>query len=739
MARELKDILLNENEKQPEGGMNPQYQGMQLSEDQQKEVVDIVIQDYESAIDAREQKDWGGNDGEELTWDEKYGALSRLYEDQKAARPEKWMSNRSLRIAMAIVEMMFAKLFPAVWNPENMRWCLVEFTDKEKAERITKLMKWVVTVKMRLANVVKSGVKYCIKFGNAIFKDRWVVEYRDKGEVQQKALVDEMGQPILDEMGQPQVMSERILTVDERCEVELVKLDKLLIQPGQIDIQKEPIIHILDLYYSDLELAEINGQMMNIQVIVKPEVDNRIISEMDKSIAEAEKISRCNVKRRVYPMEVLEWYGPYDANGDGFPEECMIWIDKKTKTFLGGKPLYEINKRTKRPFTKMGLLERELAFYWIGILEQVKPLADELDASMNQLIDANTLSIMRWGFYDPTGDYEPETHVAKPRSMYPVRNPNQNVYFPDIQIPIERLLNAIRLIMEFIERLTAASSYVMGKESEIVGGSGTATRTQAIVGAAQERYAIPVDNIRQSLAELLTNILCQYQFHRESLRGLETRILGEKGEVIFKPGELADESINSEMDAYILASSSMGDKNVELEIANWIYQNLMTNPLIMSSMERVYKVTEKMLKAMGEEAEYFLGKKPYTKPSDDPADEHTMMRGGTEVHPMPQEQHVYHLMQHTQKLQDPEMITWLPEAVALLQAHIKETEIMFSAIIQMMQKGGKNATPGGEGKVASGVATVQPEPGKGFSPSGSTEPLANTKKGVASPSAAEGF
>ena len=101
---------------------------------------------------------------------------------------------------------------------------------------------------------------------------------------------------------------------------------------------------------------------------------------------------------------------------------------------------------------------------------------------------------MRWGFYDPNSDYSPDEHVAKPRAMYPVTNPQQNVFFPEINIPIERLLNAIRLVLEFVERLTAASSFMLGKESEIAGGSGTATRTQIIASSAETRFNLPAMN-----------------------------------------------------------------------------------------------------------------------------------------------------------------------------------------------------------------------------------------------------
>jgi len=351
---------------------------------------------------------------------------------------------------------------------------------------------------------------------------------------------------------------------------------------------------------------------------------------------------------------------------------------------------------------------------------------------MNQMIDANTLSIMKWGFYDPTGDYEPETHVAKPRAMYPVRNPSKSVYFPDMQIPIERLINAIRLILEFIERLTAASSYVMGKESEIVGGSGTATRTQAIMQAANERYAAPAENIREGICEVLTNILCQYQMHIP--QGMESRILGEKGEKVFMDGELTAESINGELDAYITPSASFGNKNAELEIANWVYSNLMQNPLVAPSMERVYKVTANVLEKMGEEPVFYLGQPPYSKKSDDPEDEHTMMRQGMEVHPLPQEQHIHHLMQHTQKMQDPEMILWSQESKNLLQSHIQATQMMLSQLMQMAMKGGAGGLDmGGQAGANQAIGTAGAEPGKGISETGVPSPTQNQQGGVTAP------
>ena len=733
-GREVKDELRPEGEAQETQTSIPTPDSFQLplTPEQEAEVADIVKQDWESAKEARDEKVFTTSDGEGMNWEEKFATLIELYENQGKPRPEKWMSKGSLRIAMAVVEMMFAKLYPNCWNDDMVKWRAVEYTDQPRVDRINKFMYWIVRVEMKLRKKLKHAIKSCIKLGTTILKDKWVVEYKDLGETQAKTIVDETGQPIPDQMGQPQTIEERILSIKERCEVEHVKLDKFYIQPGQTDIQKEPVIHLLELFYSDLELLEMQGKAKNVQTLLKPSIDDIIMSELDDVREASEKVAKTNVRRRKYPLNIIEWYGKYDADGDGFEEECVFLVDNKKWIYLGGIPLKVLSKDGTRPFTKMGFILREFAFYWIGVLEQLKPLADELDSCMRQLIDANTLAIMKWGFYDPAGDYEPETHKIKPRAMYPVGNPTQNVYFPDMNVPTEKLLHAIRLIMEFVERLTAASSYAMGKESEIVGGSGTATRTQAITTSAQERFAIPAENIRDAIGDLLTRILRQYQQHIPP--GLEKRVLGEKGEMLFKEGELNRASIEAELDAYLLPSASGGDKNVEMQIANWVYQNLMMNPLVAGSLERVYKVSEKPLKAMGIEPEELLGAKRYSKPSSDPGDEHTMMRAGLEVHPLPEEQHIHHLMQHTAKMQDPEIAIWPQEALMLLQAHIQETQQLMNQMIQMTikAKGGAGGA-GKESKSGSGAPSgVQAEPGKGGADTGgSANPNANQQAGVA--------
>jgi hypothetical protein len=606
--------------------------------------------------------------------------------------------------------MLHAQLFPAVWNEDLTRWRPVEKTDNATKDRITKFMYWVVRVQMKMRNFADDAVKYCIKVGTMVLKDRWDVKLKDLDEQEPMTTTDDMGNTIaiMGEDGQP--LMRGVLHREEKAASDLVPIERFYTQPGQTDIQDEPIIHRVDYYYSDLEKFEMMGKMRNITDNLKPQVDSMIVTEVDRALAEAEKIAIVDVKRRVYPCDVLEWYGPYDANEDGFAEEIMAMVEKKTKTLVSAIKLSKISKRGNRPFVLRALIRREHKLLGIGMLEAVEPLAREIDAIFQQLTDGNTLSIMRWGFYDPGSDYDPETHKIKPRAMYPVADPQKAVYFPDIAIPTERLLAAIRLVLEFIERLTAASSYVMGKESEIVGGSGTATRTQAIVGAAEQRFDIPAQRIRDGFAEHLTNQLCQYQLNIPP--GLESRVLGEDGQPLFEEGSLIRENLSAELDCYIDGDPAMGNKNTEREIASFLYNTLMSNPLVATDPVKLYKVTADLIRPLGKEPSDYLGPEPNMKDFDSPEDENTLMLEGRlrDVRPVLMENHLEHIQIHSMlstSVAFGEISKRAPELGQLVlqynQQHIEQHKAMMAQMAQVMAMVSKTKKPSEPAHKTSGM------------------------------------
>jgi hypothetical protein len=684
---------------------------LKLGEEDQMRLVKIVMEDFRNSKQAREKSDWGTDKfGTGTDFETKYGELVSLYEGADEIRPERWMCGRSLKIAQAIVEMLVARLTPSIWDPSLIRWQPVETTDKERVEAVNDIMDWVINTWMEMEEDVQEIIRSCIMMGTTYVETHWDVKKKDLDEIEQTPVVDEAGAPVLDPAtGQQMIVEQKLLRVMEKPAVRIIPLTKIYTQPGCTDIQKEPVIKQEDFYYHELEALQKQGLMENVEDKLKEAVDKSVMNKVSEELAAAERIADQDAKRRSSLVETLIWYGNYDADKDGFAEEICCMVSLKEEVYLRSFKVSKVNRKGERPIRQIDFIKRIHKLLGIGVLEQVKPLAEEIDAVFRQIQDANTLSILKWGFYDPNSDYSPDEHVAKPRAMYPVTNPSQNVFFPDMTVPTERLLNAIRLVLEFVERLTAASSFVMGKEGNFSGGSGTATKTAAIVSSAEVRFNLPTANIRRGLGKVITDIfdLC----HLNMPGGLERRILGEDSKPVFETSEDVKAAFLNEMDAKLLPNASFGDLATERELAMMLYDKFVVggNPFIVGSPEKLYKATARVFSAFKESPDEWLGTAPTAKQTNDPGEEHTLIRQGEVIHAEPQENHLEHLMVHNQLLNSPDILLWNKEMIEVLRAHMQEHQQLMALVLQFQQgqgggdgnqdpSGGAAGTAGGAGK-----------------------------------------
>lgn len=669
---------------------------LNLSAEQQEELVAIIKEDYKNAMDARQKKSWGkkSGDGMGIDFDEKYADLIDLYEGADEKRPEQWMCARSLKIAQAIVEMAVARLYPMVYNEDTIRWRPVRYTNKQLTQLVNRMMYWIITIQMKGRQTALQYIRNAAMLGSVFAEAWWKITRKDLGKKEQVAVNGPDGQPMMDQAGQPVVVEQNMIEKDEKPAIRIIPVTKVLLQPGATTIEDDSVIIIEDHSFRELESMQKDGLAQNVTEVLKSEVDTRISTEFNLALDKAEDVADFNAKRRNMPIECLRWMGKYDANGDGFDEEIIALITNKEEVFIRAFNLGSISRTGKRPLVHKNFLDRIGGkMLGMGLLEQVKPLAEEIDACFRQMTDANTMSVMRWGFYDPNSDYDPDEHVAKPRAMYPVSNPQQNVYFPDIQIPIERLLNAIKLVEEFIERLTAASSYVMGKEDKLAGGSGTATRTQAIMSSADTRFNLPATNLRDGLAELYTDVFNLLALNCP--KGLEEKILGAQNEKIFTDDVSMQDALALEMECYLAPAADLGDSNTRRQLASMLYDKLLMgmNPMVVNDPNRIWFVTANFLQAYGEDPQEWIGKPASQKPTNDPMDEHTMMRDGRYTPVEPQENHMEHIQVHSELLsgKSPDLLLWPPERVNFLRQHIQQHMEMMQRMI-MAAQGQKNVT-----------------------------------------------
>ena len=712
MRRELKDELQNETPQVEPTSQKPQLQ-IQINEAQEKTIVQMVLDDYQKAKAYRDTKEYRTNSkGEVLHFDEHMKSLNDLYFGKREPKTKPWAncSNRSLRIAMAILEMLCSKFFPMIYNEDLNRWRPGEKTDFPKVKRITKFMDWWVRVYVPMQEFFDSWIMTTVGYGDSLVEILWDVEYKDIGEFDVTNIVDEQGNVL-------EQTQEKRLKLIEKTKCNIIPKENVFFQKGQKDIHREPIIIKDDYRYGDLEAMEMQGQVVNVQNFLRKTLESKTEVSGDPSLTEQDLSRLKEVKLRSQTVNVLIEYMHYDWDNDGFSEDIRVLIDQDNKLYLSGVEVKNISKRAMRPieWTKfLPRLDDVDGLDGLGALEMMEELAREIDACFNQLTDSNTLALMRPGFYDPSGNLNAPTLYLSPSKITPVSDPQRNVYFPDFDIPTERLIIAIRLVLEFIERLTAASSYVMGKESEIVGGSGTATRTNAILMNAMERFQRPGVRLKAGAARILTQIFDKIQLNIPI--GFESRVLGEDGEPIFKQNELTDEGLSGEFDAFLLEDSSGGSKNIEREISGFLYGQLLQNPLIGTDPMKIYKITFKLIEShtSHDEAERIMGPEPDEKDNDSPEDENTLMIQGefTKVRALISENHIWHLQVHQSLNESPTLVT-LPDGIReqvlqYNQNHMQEHQMMMQAMIQNMLRlqGGQGGT--NQGTQGQGMAGAQP-------------------------------
>ena len=634
-----------------------------MDEESQRLLVEIVMDDFHKSKGDRLQRDYGTTSkGETLRFDKWLKDIKDLYNAKRIPKtiPWKFCSNRSLRIAASILDMIHSRLFPAVWNEDLTRWRPGNTVNAPKAQRIEKFMSWWVRVWSPMYEFYDKWVKCVAGIGDGLTESSWEIDELGQGKTARRVIPKE----------------------------------NVYFLKGARDIQKDPVMIHEKIIYRKLEEAEKVQGAINV-------TDKLSALIYVPSVASGNGPEYREVKLRNEEVEVIRWYGNFDYNKDGVAENIRIMISPEHKLYLGGIDMVNVTSSGRRPvnFRKYdNYLDRLDDLDGEGILFKCKELAEEVDAIFNQMSDAHTLAVLKPFFYDPSGDVDAPAIVLGPNKGIPITDPSRNVYFPPFDIPTERLINAIRLVLEFIERLTAASEYIMGRESSIVGGSGTATRTNAIMQSAEIRFTLPSERLRQGAADILTTELDLIQLNLPE--GFENLVLGEDGEPIFKQGELSDKGLSGKFTAYLLPDPSMGSKQTERELMAMIYSILMQNIIVGTDPAKIYQVTYDYLKSYGleDQAKRYLGPAPSMDDIDSPEDENTLMIQGDfkRVKANIAENHIEHIMKHTELMQSPALLQIQKTAPALVQQiitynqqHIQEHMGLMQQMMSLMNKAGK--------------------------------------------------
>jgi len=567
-----------------------------FSSDEQKKIVTMVIQDIDA--DVKVQEGWIEKCKRSLQ--HKHGEKPSVIE---GISKKKWQSDRNLGVGAAVADIYQSTLLSTCYNPDSIHMIATEENDIPRKDDLEKFVKWMLGKnEVNALPEVDDYVQNKIDLGFSTFEiyrsvwwewvDRHVPKYGKDGKVSYY-----------------QVKTEKVRF--EKAVLENIdNLDDLLMPRYGDSIQKLPhIIRILHLTGDRiLEYGE-DKKFMNITAKMVLSMKNAAAGTVDDiEKMKGEHLDLTDVvdeEFRALPIDVYRWYGWYKRGRKR--EKYRFLVHKETETFLSGKPLRKITKSGKYPFVG-GPFEKVVGqLRGDSLYDLINDPVNAINETWNQKADFQYVTNCPFGFHKNTEGYTKGTYILEPGVSYPTEgNPNEEIFFPNLQRSMAWAEQDIRILFEVIEKRTGAATYFQTNERN---ASGTATRDKLVASGAETRFGKWSNRIQDELCEAFTMCLNIYQEHVPDRLG--ERVLGENGKKLFP--NLSVETLRYSADARMEPDITAGSKMYERQVMLWAYQTLQAsiwfNPQI--NPKGNWLLTQRVMKSQGMAApEMYLPPEP---------------------------------------------------------------------------------------------------------------------------------
>jgi len=325
--------------------------------------------------------------------------------------------------------------------------------------------------------------------------------------------------------------------------------------------------------------------------------------------AEGSRSSAEEVEIDEKKLEQIEWYGKVEIPGEGLIE-CIVWVEKRTKTFLGIMPLLHLSRKNRRPFVIAQFIRRMNRMYGKTVLEFILEIEKEVNSIHNQRLDAGTMSIVPPLFFTPNSGFSPQDVKLKPGICLPVDDINSVKW---MQMPNNVLVSfqEERILMELVEKITSVGSYQSGQQSDVVKSGATARGTLAVIAQGEQRFQTLAKRLQSPISKIQRKLLESYQENIPP--GMEKRVLGDDAKPIFPRG-LSAEDLVGNFDLIHSVDATGGLKQVKIEMDDQLAAAMAENPIaqqfLMQNIGGAWELIAEPLRNRGKDPEKILGPKP---------------------------------------------------------------------------------------------------------------------------------
>ncbi len=273
---------------------------------------------------------------------------------------------------------------------------------------------------------------------------------------------------------------------------------------------------------------------------------------------------------------LLEAYLQVDVDGSGINTDVVVWVHARSMKLMRATYLHRISPKGERPYAKADFHLREGQEYGVGMPELLYPLSQEMDAIHNMRIDSGLIATMPFGFYRASSGIDPETLTFAPGSLFPVDNPQTDVYFPNLGNRTVFGMQEESALQNMVERLTSISDINLGLTSS-QGPTRTATGSNALMNEMSSNLDVYLRRLNRGWKKVLRYLL--HMLQKRIPPGLSFRVTGEDGQDYWQYIKSQDD-LAGDYDLEVSPNSSTSNASVQQSLSQEVLQ-LVSNPLAM--------------------------------------------------------------------------------------------------------------------------------------------------------------
>lgn len=414
---------------------------------------------------------------------------------------------------------------------------------------------------------------------------------------------------------------------------------------------------IADIWEDLLRLAE------------RPEHRQAPGDELKRELDLAEGVDREASPSARGTVRVWEWYGRWRmlkpgagdartgnyARRERFERELVVRYQPDLHQVIGVQDLadmYPLMAR-RRPFVEAALVHD--GSYWCpGFGEVLERLEAQASAAHSLGAEAGAFSVGPVIFYRPGEGFDPEQVRYEPHMAIPTADPS-SVNVLRVQADLQYPLMEERACLGYAERITGITDMNLGRAVEAPNAPRTARQTLALLEEGDYRVALDATLLREDWAQILQHIwLLDLMYAPPSLF---FRVTEEEAGGLFEVRDggatMSAEERAGRYDFEIRFATSYWQKEARRDRQLALYQLDIQNPLVAQNPRALWRITQQIHQAFGDER--FTDLVP--EPPDlglprNPREEWTLVLEGEEISVHPEDNDQLHLLDHNKRLRE---------------------------------------------------------------------------------------